>query len=99
MGEGLWLLIAACGVATYLTRAAGYLIISRFGALHYRVEAALDAVPAAVLTALLAPSFVNRGPAEALALLVAGLVALRLSMTMTVAAGLVAVVALRALLN
>ena len=98
MNSDPWLIIICCAVATYITRAAGHAVLSRFGALHFRVEAALEAVPIAVLSALIAPSLVSRGPAEAAALVVAGLVSLRLQMTATVAAGLLAVVAFRALL-
>jgi len=93
----LVLLVLACAVATYITRAGGFLILSRFGRIHHRVEAALDAVPAAVLTALVAPALINRGLAETLAVVVAALVALRFSLTVTVAIGLAAVVVLRAL--
>jgi uncharacterized membrane protein len=93
-----WFLIIACTIATYVTRFAGHTILSRFGSVHFRVEAALEAVPVAVMTALVAPSLVSRGPAEAAALVVAALVALKLQMTATVAAGLLAVVAFRAIL-
>ena len=89
------IMFLACALATYLTRIGGYLILSRFGTINHRVEAALDATPVAVLTALVAPSLISRGPAESLALVVAGLVAMRLSLTFTVVLGLIAVVGLR----
>lgn len=91
-------IILAGAIATYLTRAGGHWIMSRFGVIHHRVEAALDAVPAAVLTALVAPSFVTRGPAETIALFAAMVIATRLSMTFTVALGLAILVALRTVL-
>ena len=94
-----WLLIAACALATYATRAGGHLILSQFGALNHRVEAALEAVPIAVLAALIAPYLVSRGMAESLALVFAGLVAIRFSMMTTTALGLIAVVVLRALIG
>jgi len=72
----IWI-IAAAAVATYLTRVGGHLVLSRFQTVHPRVEAALNAVPAAVLTTLVAPSLLNAGPAEWAALVVAGLVSLR----------------------
>lgn len=97
MSDTVWLILA-CAVATYLTRMGGHLILSRFGVIHHRIEAALDAVPAAVLTALIAPSLVNRGPAESLALVAAALISLRFSMTITVILGLAILVALRQLL-
>jgi uncharacterized membrane protein len=78
---------------TYLTRIGGHLVLSRFERLHPRVEGALDAVPAAVLTTLVAPSLLSAGPVELAALLVAGLVALRgglMTMFLTGAAVLIA---------
>ncbi|MEM8749130.1 MAG: AzlD domain-containing protein [Pseudomonadota bacterium] len=88
-------LIAVCAFVTYLTRAGGHVIMSRFGSINHRIEAALDAVPTAVLAALVAPSFLTKGPAEAVALIIAGVVALRYSLTISVLAGLLTVVALR----
>ena len=76
MSTTIWIL-AAAAVATYLTRVGGHLVLSRFQTVHPRVEAALNAVPAAVLTTLVAPSLLNAGPAEWAALVVAGLVSLR----------------------
>ncbi|HEY5820276.1 MAG TPA: AzlD family protein [Mesorhizobium sp.] len=76
MSTTIWI-IAAAAVATYLTRVGGHLVLSRFQTVHPRVEAALNAVPAAVLTTLVAPSLLNAGPAEWAALVVAGLVSLR----------------------
>lgn len=76
MSETLWIILAAT-VATYLTRIGGYLILSRFETVHPRVEAGLNAVPAAVLTTLVAPAMLHAGPAEWIAVIIAGLVALR----------------------
>ena len=90
-------LFFACAVATYVTRFGGHVILSRFGSIHHRVEAALDAVPTAVLAALVAPALINRGIAEAVALVFAALVATRFSLAVTVLLGLVAVVALRSI--
>ena len=59
------LLILALGVATYGTRIAGHLVLSRFERLNPRVEAALDAVPIAVITALVAPAVLARSYADA----------------------------------
>lgn len=89
-------LIVALGVATYATRIGGHLILSRFETIDPRVEAALDAVPAAVLTAIVAPAALA-GPAEAIAAIVAVLCALRFPILATLAAGVAVVVALRAL--
>src|SRR5690606_12341550 len=76
MTTTLWIILAGA-VATYLTRIGGHLVISRFESIHPRVEAGLNAVPAAVLTTLVAPALLDAGPAEWAAILVAGLVALR----------------------
>ena len=93
------LLILACACATYVTRFGGHLILSRFGTIHHRVSAALDAVPTAVMAALVAPSLVVHGAAEAIAIVIAGLVALRLPLIFSVALVMIALVALRSVLN
>ncbi|RUW92760.1 AzlD family protein [Mesorhizobium sp. M7A.F.Ca.US.010.02.1.1] len=70
-------IIIAGAIATYLTRIGGHLVISRFETIHPRVEAGLNAVPAAVLTTLVAPELLNAGPAEWAALVVTAVVSLR----------------------
>ena len=89
-----WTILAAA-LATYLTRIGGYLILSRFRSVHPRVEAALNAVPAAVLTTLVAPAMLNAGPAEWIAILVAGLTALRAGLLTMFLVGTAALIALR----
>ena len=74
MSETVWIILAGA-VATYFARIGGHLVLSRFERIHPRVEAALDAVPAAVLTTLCAPALFNGGPAEIAAMVVAGIVA------------------------
>ena len=96
--DDLTLLVLACAAATYVTRFGGHLIMSSFGAINHRVSAALDAVPTAVIAALVAPSLVTHGPAEVLAIIFAGLLALRLPLMFNVAFGLVALMNLRAVL-
>ncbi|MFD1988118.1 AzlD family protein [Mesorhizobium newzealandense] len=76
MSTTFWIIIAAA-IATYLTRIGGHLVISRFDNIHPRVEAGLNAVPAAVLTTLVAPELLNAGPAEWAALVVTAVVSLR----------------------
>ncbi|ESW68853.1 MULTISPECIES: AzlD family protein [unclassified Mesorhizobium] len=76
MSATLWIIIAGA-IATYLTRVGGHLVISRFDHIHPRVEAGLNAVPAAVLTTLVAPAALSAGPAEWAALVVAAVVSLR----------------------
>ena len=76
MSTTVWIILAGA-VATYLTRVGGHLVISRFDHIHPRVEAGLNAVPAAVLTTLVAPAALGAGPAEWAALVVAAAVSLR----------------------
>jgi uncharacterized membrane protein len=74
MSATLWIIIVAA-IATYGTRAGGHLILSRFERIHPRVEAGLNAVPAAVLTTLVAPAVMAGGTPELAALAVAAVVA------------------------
>lgn len=89
------MIIVAAAVATFATRAGGYVILSRFKRIHPRVNAALNAVPAAVLTTLVAPSLLNSGPAEILALCATGLLCLRTSLMPAFLAGTAMLIALR----
>lgn len=89
------LILALAGV-TYLTRAGGYLVLSRFKRIHPRVEAALQAVPAAVITTLVAPPALTAGPAEMVAVLTAGVASFKLKPLPVVGLGLVVLVAARA---
>lgn len=93
------LIILAGAFATFLTRVGGHVILSRFRAIHPRVEAGLNAVPAAVLTTIVAPSVLTGGPAEIAALVVAGLVSLRFGLIPLFLAGFATVIALRALIG
>lgn len=74
-------------IATYLTRIGGYLLIKRFKTIPRRVEAGLNAVPAAVLTTLVAPAALTGGPETAVALLVSLGVGLRLTGISLIAVG------------
>lgn len=96
MNTTLWIIMAGA-VATYLTRVGGHLVLSRFGRVHPRIEAGLDAVPAAVLTTLVAPAAAAGGQAELAALLTAGLVALRGGMTAVFLSGAAVLVLFRQL--
>ena len=71
------LIILAAGIATYLTRIGGYWLLSSIRNLPPRLETALNAVPAAVLTTLVAPAFFDGGLELKLAMLVALVVGLR----------------------
>ncbi|WP_439627830.1 AzlD family protein [Shinella sp.] len=89
------LIIAAGAIATYLTRIGGYVFITRMKRIPPRVEAALNAVPAAVLTTLVAPAAVTGGLDVSLTLLVALVVGLRLSVLPMLAIGWIVVMTLR----
>lgn len=93
-------LVTILGMAgvTYLTRVLGYWMIARM-ALKGRVAAALEAVPGAVLIAVIAPTILLTGPAEALAAAVTLLLAWRLPILVAVTGGVASVVAFRALLG
>jgi uncharacterized membrane protein len=69
---------------------------SRGSSAFPRVDAALNAVPAAVLTTLVAPAAVFNGTAETLTLAVCLLIGLRIPMMAMFAIGWAMIVALRA---
>ena len=82
-------------VATYLTRIGGYLLIKRFKTIPPRVEAGLNAVPAAVLTTLVAPAALTGGPETAIALAVSLVAGLRVSGLTLIAIGWAVAMAIR----
>lgn len=98
MSTTVWIVLAGA-VATYLTRVGGHLVLSRFDRVPPRVEAGLDAVPAAVLTTLVAPATLSAGPAELAALAFAGAVALRSGMLTMFLSGAAVLVVLRHLIS
>ena len=90
----LWIILGGA-LVTYLTRIGGHLVLSRFDRVHPRVQAGLDAVPAAVLTTLVAPPLINGGPNEWIAMAVAVLAGLRFTLLPMVAIGVVTLIVLR----
>ena len=93
----VYLLIFALAIVTYATRIGGDLVLSRFAPLNPRVEAALDAVPIAVMTAIVVPTALATGPAEPCAVAVTVLSSLRLSTNLRILAGVGTVIVLRAI--
>ncbi len=89
-------LVAILGMAaiTFSCRIAGLILGPRFRPTG-RMRAAFDAIPPAVLTAVIAPTVLVTGWPETLAGGVAIVAAFRLPMLATIVAGVVAVVALR----
>jgi uncharacterized membrane protein len=94
VSTSLWIIIFGA-ILTYLTRIGGHLVLSRFERTHPRVEAGLNAVPAAVLTTLVAPQAIQGGPIEWTALVVAGLVAIRVGLLSMFVAGTATLIVLR----
>ena len=94
MSTSLWIIISGA-ILTYLTRVGGHLVLSRFERTHARVEAGLNAVPAAVLTTLVAPEAVQGGWIEWTALVVVGVVAIRVGMLSMFVAGTATLIVLR----
>lgn len=90
--------IAAMAAVTYATRIAGLFLVGRFN-LTGRAKAAFDAIPAAVLVAVVAPVILATGPAETVAALITAAAAARLPLLAVVVVGVVSVVALRALMG
>jgi len=91
------LAILAMAVVTYMTRIAGLFVADRL-VLTGRAKAAFDAIPPAVLVAVIAPTALTTGWAEAIAAAVTAVAAFRLPLLATVAVGVVSVVVLRNLI-
>lgn len=90
-------LIFILGLLTYFTRFGGYVFLSRFKNIPRPVNAGLEAVPAAVITALVVPPAFSAGPAEVISLVVAGLACFKLQPIMVILLGLVTLSGLRAM--
>jgi uncharacterized membrane protein len=91
------LAILAMAAVTYMTRIAGLFVADRL-VLTGRAKAAFDAIPPAVLVAVIAPTALTTGWAEALAAAITVVAAFRLPLLGTVAVGVVSVVVLRNLI-
>jgi uncharacterized membrane protein len=93
------LAIIGMGVATYLTRLSGFYLLRGLN-LSGPMKAALDALPPAVLMAVIAPMILATGLAETIAAAITAVAAFfRLPLAVTIMVGIVSVVALRAILN
>lgn len=90
--------IAGMAIVTYVNRLSGLFLV-RFVRLEGRTKAALDALPAAILMAVIAPMVLTEGPAETAASLITVIAALRLPLLAAVVIGVVSVVALRHVLG
>jgi branched chain amino acid efflux pump len=90
--------ILAMAAVTYATRVAGFALVRRLE-LTGRAQLALEAVPGAVLVALVAPAMLAHGPADALAGAGTVLAAWRLPVLWVVVVGVVSAGVLRGLLG
>jgi uncharacterized membrane protein len=88
--------ILVMAVITYGTRIAGIFVAGRLS-LRGRAKAAFDAIPPAVLVAVIAPMALATGWRETMAALLTAIAATRLPLLATIAMGVLAVVALRAI--
>lgn len=88
------LAIICMAVVTYFTRIAGLFVADRL-VLTGRAKAAFDAIPPAVLVAVIAPTALTTGWAEAIAAAITAIVAFRLPLLATIAVGVASVVVLR----
>jgi len=88
------LAILVMAAITYATRIGGLLLAGRF-APRGRLKAAFDAIPPAVLTAVVAPTLFATGWPETIAGAITLLAAFRLPLLATIAVGVAAVVGLR----
>ena len=89
--------ILAMAAVTYLTRIAGLFVAHRL-VLSGRAKAAFDAIPPAVLVAVIAPTALTTGWPETIAAGLTMVAAARLPLLGTVAFGVATVVLLRAIL-
>jgi uncharacterized membrane protein len=93
------LAITAMSAATLATRLGGYLLLGRVN-LRGRAKAAFDALPPAILMAVIAPTIFLTGPAETLAAAFTAVAALlRLPLLAVILTGVASVVVLRLLLT
>ncbi|MEZ5870653.1 MAG: AzlD domain-containing protein [Nitratireductor sp.] len=89
------LVILGAALATFATRFGGHVVLSQFRRIHPRVGAALNAVPAAVLITLVAPSLLTGGTAEIAALAAAAVVSLRAGLMPAFLAGTAVLLVMR----
>jgi len=97
MTESFLPVMLACAAVTVLTRAGGYLALSLMRVMPPRVNAALEAVPAAAMMALAAPAALSGTWHELLVMAGAVVLSLRFGPTVTVVACVAALIALRGL--
>ncbi|UZD91510.1 AzlD family protein [Cognatishimia activa] len=90
-----YVLIFLCALITYGVRSGGHILMAYFGAVNHRIEAGLNAVPIAVLSALVAPTIVAGHWSDAVAIIVVCLLSLRISILPAIAIGVLLLAILR----
>jgi branched chain amino acid efflux pump len=91
--------ILGMALATYATRVGG-LYLMRGVTVKGRLKSALDALPPAILMAVIAPTILTTGVAETVAAAItAGTTLLRVPLIVTILTGVISVVLLRMVLN
>ena len=94
-----YIAIVGMGLATYATRVSGFYLLRGMN-VSGRFKAALDALPPAVLMAVIAPVILTTGIAETIAAVITAVAAyFRLPLALCILIGIASVVALRAVLN
>ena len=88
--------IVVMAAVTYATRVAGLIFAERL-VLKGRAKAAFEAIPPAVLVAVIAPSALATGWRETAAAAITAVAATRLPLLATIAVGVAAIVLLRRL--
>ena len=96
-GVAPWLVMVGMAVVTSATRFSGYWALGR-RRLSARTESVLAAVPASVLTAIVAPMVLATGFSESLAALITIALAWRFPTLVAIAGGVARVVVLRNLI-
>ena len=95
----VFLAVLGMALATYATRVGGVYLI-RGVTVRGKLKTALDALPPAILMAVIAPTILTTGMAETAAAAITATVALmRLPMVVVILTGVVSVVALRMVLS
>ena len=93
------LAILGMALATYATRASG-IYLMRGVTVKCRLKAALDALPPAILMAVIAPTILTTGLAETIAAAITAISAfMRAPLVVTILIGVVSVVLLRMVLG
>jgi len=90
-------LIMVGAVVTLINRLAGHYFLVRFEPIPYRVEAALEAVPVAVMTTLVVPAAVDGSWPEWICLITAMVLCLRVPFVVAVLGAVGVLLMLRAL--